>query len=585
MKKFFSVLLIFVLSFAIVACDEVQEQLGLPTELTEALESLTLPASEVTTDIDLPTIDGIDIVWQSSHPEIVNSLGQVHQPTFSHGDAEVTLTALILFEGQVVTKSFTVTVPKLPETDLEKLNKALEEVAGMLEEDFVTESIDLPTLLYGANIEWSSSNPEALDAEGNVLRPHFDDENAEVILTAFISAGAQLQMYKRTITVEKMPFKQYGLMNANEGAPLTFKIVTEEDHELYIPYGNVNKEQMVIQSPYPYVYTPTFDGEKVPEFVNTVGDVAANGWGLAYVVRNGIVDTLYDGIANKIYDAENPEGLPGPGATAYAADITIPEDGFVIVFHNSGAAMGNTLNGREFARSVMNAQQAIGKPLELVGLGLEDVGVQFMGGVFWRGFAEITVPFHFINPNLLNFDYTSTSMTNDEAAPLADGTNVVGAYPLLFNAAYFDTYGGTAVDTGQGYTLAAVMRPESEPTQTIQIQEEDRDIILSNEFEIYRVYDGIGGSIKTKGMASTSLPGGDSGKNMAFERDGFLAFWANNGVDYAADTHNRRIAADYFYAIENWVWGFTPVTAEDMIQKGYDKIDSADVLAEMDFVE
>jgi len=217
----------------------------------------------------------------------------------------------------------------------------------------------------------------------------------------------------------------------------------------------------------------------------------------------------------------------------------------------------------------------------------------------------LTVPFKYINPApyrmfnnwpnratealVSNFAFfQSLSITSDAQPPLADGTNVIGAYPLLFNSAYFDIYSTaafpvTVVNTGQGFTLAAVMSPEAERTQTIQIQEQDRNIILTNQYEVSRVYDGIGGSIKQKGAAQTPLAGGDSGKNMGFGRDSFLAFWANNGVDYAQDTHNRRIAADYFYAIENWVWGFETVKQNQMLTAGYRKYLFIDIFEDFEF--
>jgi len=641
MKKLFSLFLIAILGVSLFACqtddisyvpadqyqqelDELRDQLDglLPrdeyeqytpvvaAELQAAADNLTLPASVVTDRLTLPTAPDITIVWQSSHPQYITQNGMVTQPSFNTGDVQVVLTAYLMKNGQVVTKKFNLLIPAAPETDLEKVAAAIEEVGNILNKDVVTTSMNFPSMINGANVEWVSSNPTYLSATGQVLRPHFDQANATVVLTVYVSAGKHLQMYKKTVTVEKMPYKQYGMLasgpfqlanaNATVGAPLTFKVVTQDGHELYIPYSNVNRDNILISSPYPMVYTPEFDGTQVPTAVNNLGVVSASGWGVAYTVVNGVIDTIWDGIGNKMFNAENPAGVTFAAGTNYLTNIPIPEDGYVVVFHNSGASIGNTLNGREFARNVVGVNTAtLGKTLQLQGLGLQDTGITLTGGVFWRGFAEITLPFEFINPEpwKMFVDYatagTTTSnfaffqsltKTSDDLAPAADGSNVIGAYPLIFTAAYFDAFGGTAVNTGQGFTLAAVMRPESEKTQIIQIQEQDRELILQNEYEIYRVYDGIGGSIKTKNAAQTPLAGGDSGKNMQIGRDQFLAFWANNGVDYAADTHNRRIAADYFYAIDNWVWGVKVIKAEDMLAAGYRKFLFADIFDEFEFV-
>ncbi len=590
---------------------------ALAAELNTAANNLTLPSATLVSDITLPTVPGILVVWQSSHPQYVNTNGDVTQPSFTTGDVSVQLTAFLIKNGQVTSKSFTVNVPAQPETDAEKMEKAIGAIGTLLESATYTESVNLPTTIYGANIQWVSTNPNYFSATGKVLRPHFDQVDAAVTLTAYISAGTRFQLYQKALTVPKMEFKQYGLLasgpfnaanvNATTGAPLTFKLVSQEGHELYIPYSNVNAEFINNNSPYPYVYTPAFSGTQVPLVHNVNGSVIASGFGVAHVIVDNVVETIYDGISNRIYNTDHEGGFIA-NATNYLSNIPIPENGYVVVFHNSAATIGNTLNGREFGRNILGVNvAALGKTLTMVGLGLDDIGVQLDGGVFWRGFVELTVPFQYINPApyrmftnwanratealVSNFAFfQSLSMTSDSMAPLADGTNVTGAYPLLFNGAYFDTYSTgaypvTVVNTGQGFTLAAVMSPEAERTQIIQIQEQDKEIILTNQFEITRVYDGIGGSIKNKGAAQTPLAGGDSGKNMGFGRDSFLAFWANNGVDYAADTHNRRIAADYFYAIENWVWGFTPIEAEDLLAAGYRKYLFIDIFDQFEFVE
>ncbi|TVP85995.1 MAG: hypothetical protein EA375_02455 [Acholeplasmataceae bacterium] len=598
MKKLFALLLIAVFSVTLAACEVDQPAVGLLPELQDAADGLTLAAAEVTTDIVLPSVvDGVAVVWHSSHPDIINSNGQVFRPSYTRGDVQVTLTAFLLLDGQITSKSFTVNVPKLPESDLEKIAQAVDSLGALLEDDLYNENVPLPTQLHGVTVEWSSTNDTYFSETGHVLRPHFDDGDAHVILTAELSVGAQYRIFKKTLTVEAMPFKQYGLMVGNEGAPLTFNISVENGHELYIPYGNVNQDEMVVQSPYPYVYTPAFDGDATPQFVNNLGVVVGQDWGVAYVVQEGLITEIYDGIGKKLFNAENPEGgsLPEP---TYAENITIPEDGFVIIFHNSGAAMGNTLNGREFARNVVGVNAAtLGKPMHLHGLELDDIGVKFLGGVFWRGFVEITVPFTYINVapyRMLNFDdevwttnldfIFSLTLTSDEEAPAADGSNVTGAYPLLFNAAWFDTYSAfTAVDTRQGWIIASVMRPEAEATQMITWMQEEREIILSNEYEVTRVFDGISPALRQKGMANQTMVAAESGHNMYFERDGFLAYWSNNGVGYGDDIHNRRIGADYFLAPENWVW--KPTGTSVLHPAGYIKIDSPDVVGDMEFVD
>jgi hypothetical protein len=643
MKKIFALLFIFSLMFTLAACageaiEGPQGQQGIQgiqgpqgpqgpqgDSLSlqvprDAANAFVFNTTQAVANISLPTTftfqsKSVSLVWQSSHPEVINTNGVVNQPSYSTGEVNVSLTALFIFEGAVASKTFMVKVPALPESNVERVAGAIQAIGLLLEEDIQNESIDLPTLANGANIEWLTSNPGYFSVQGEVIRPHFDQTNQEVVLTAYISAGAQFQIYRRVVTVEKMPFKQYGLLatgpfnsniiNSNEAAPLTFKLVTKDNHEIHIPYSNVNAEFLQVGSPYPQVYLPTF-GDKVPLVKNAAGTVVASGFGVAHVIVNGVVETIYDGIGGRIYNNDYEGGfipLTPAGVTPavnYLSNIPIPDDGFVVVFLNTGGGIGNTLNGREFGRSILGVSvAALGQTLTMEGLELDSVGVSLRGGIWWRGFVDVTVPFRFINPApfvMFNTDpvtqaktsnlafFQSLSMTSDNLVPAADGSNVTGAYPLLFNAAYLDTYGVTVIDTGQGFTIAAEIRPELESLQVIQVGGNDVNAVLTNDYEVFRVYDGIGASIKIKGAAQSALAGADSGKAMQLNRDGFIAFWANNGVSYAQDSHNRRIAADYFYAIDNWIWFTGPVSTSEMLVNGYIKIDAADVFEDIEIV-
>lgn len=641
MKKIFALLFIFSLMFTLAACagetiEGPQGQQGqqgiqgpqgpqgdaLSLQVPrDAANAFVFTTTEAVANITLPTTftfqsKSVSLVWQSSHPEVINTNGVVNQPSFSTGEVNVSLTALFIFEGAVASKTFTVKVPALPESNVERVAGAIQAIGLLLEEDTQNESVDLPTLANGANIEWLTSNANTLSVTGKVTRPHFDQTDQEVVLTAYISAGAQFQIYRRVVTVEKMAFKQYGLLssgpfnlnnvNSNEAAPLTFKLVTKDNHELHIPYSNVNAEFIQNGSPYPHVYLPTFSGDKVPAVKDRNGDVVGSGFGVAHVIVDGVVETIYDGISGRIYNADYEGGfipLTPPGVTPavnYLSNIPIPDNGFVVVFLNSAASIGNTLNGREFGRSILGVSvDALGQTVTMVGLELDSVGVSMRGGIWWRGFVDLTVPFRFINPapfvmfndhketpfTTSNFAFfQSLSITSDNLAPAADGSNVTGAYPLLFNAAYLDTYNVTVINTGQGFTIASEIRPELESLQVIQVGGNDVNAVLTNDFEVFRVFDGIGASIKIKGAAQTTLAGADSGKAMQLNRDGFIAFWANNGVSYAQDSHNRRIAADYFYAIDNWIWFTGPVSASEMLVNGYIKIDAGDVFADIEII-
>jgi hypothetical protein len=454
MKKIFALLFVFSLMFTLAACageaiegpQGPQGQQGIQGPQgpqgpqgdslslqvpKDAANAFVFNTTQAVANISLPTTftfqsKSVSLVWQSSHPEVINTNGVVNQPSYSTGEVNVSLTALFIFEGAVASKTFMVKVPALPESNVERVSGAIQAIGLLLEEDIQNESIDLPTLANGANIEWLTSNADILSVTGKVTRPHFDQTNQVVVLTAYISAGAQFQIYRRVVTVEKMPFKQYGLLssgrfdinkvNSTEAAPLTFKLVTKDNHELHIPYSNVNAEFIQNGSPYPHVYLPTFSEDKVPAVKDIKGDIVGSGFGVAHVIVDGVVETIYDGISNRIYNAEYEGGFIALVGN-YLSNIPIPDNGFVVVFLNS--ANGNTLNGREFGRNILGVNTAaLGQTLTMVGLDLDSVGVSMRGGIWWRGFVDVTVPFRFINPApfVMFTDHKNTPFTTSNFA-------------------------------------------------------------------------------------------------------------------------------------------------------------------------
>lgn len=97
------------------------------TQVEDDTAALTLP-EKVSSYITLRTtaLWGSEITWESSNPSIIATNGKVNRPTYRQGDATVTLTATIAAKqdddsasvrvrDQIRTKSFQVTVEKLPQ--------------------------------------------------------------------------------------------------------------------------------------------------------------------------------------------------------------------------------------------------------------------------------------------------------------------------------------------------------------------------------------------------------------------------------------------------------------------------------------
>ncbi|WP_111978719.1 LamG-like jellyroll fold domain-containing protein [Algibacillus agarilyticus] len=85
---------------------DIQTALVIPSELTVADVDFTLPTQAK---------DGATINWQSSDEYYISNTGSVFIPTPDRGDKTITLDATISLNGQMVNKSFTVTLKARPE--------------------------------------------------------------------------------------------------------------------------------------------------------------------------------------------------------------------------------------------------------------------------------------------------------------------------------------------------------------------------------------------------------------------------------------------------------------------------------------
>ncbi|WP_248928822.1 immunoglobulin-like domain-containing protein [Paenibacillus hamazuiensis] len=151
-------------------------------------------AGSVTQPLDtLPTQGayGSAITWASSSPAVISADGKtVVRPAAGSGDATVTLTAYIAYNGTVDTKAFTLVV-KQQLTAAQKVAADKEALAiGYTATDSavsVTGPVTLPkTGANGSAIVWVSSQPAVISTEGAVVRPADGTGDKAVMLTAVI---------------------------------------------------------------------------------------------------------------------------------------------------------------------------------------------------------------------------------------------------------------------------------------------------------------------------------------------------------------------------------------------------------------
>lgn len=91
----------------------------------------------VLTDLELPTtgLHGATITWQSDNESIISNSGTVARPVFENGDQIVTLTAVLSDGKSTVTRTFTFTVLKQPDTAVHVTGITVNKDAVMLKEE------------------------------------------------------------------------------------------------------------------------------------------------------------------------------------------------------------------------------------------------------------------------------------------------------------------------------------------------------------------------------------------------------------------------------------------------------------------
>nr|WP_240548402.1 immunoglobulin-like domain-containing protein [Paenibacillus lignilyticus] len=165
-------------------------------------------ATSVTQSVTLPAtgLNGATVTWSSDNAAIDAATGAVTRPAYGSGDATVTLTATIKKNAAIETKTFTLTVPQLAQTDEQAVSAAKSLLAitygGSDSATSVTQAVTLPaTGLNGVTVTWSSDNAAIDAATGTVTRPAYGSGDAPVTLTATIKKNAAIETKTFTLSV------------------------------------------------------------------------------------------------------------------------------------------------------------------------------------------------------------------------------------------------------------------------------------------------------------------------------------------------------------------------------------------------
>lgn len=179
---------------------------GDPGDLAADLTELEFSGiSTVTNSVYLPNSGrfGSRIAWASSNPAVLSETGQVQRPGVGLPDAVVVLTATLTKGSESGTKAFTLTVKALSADEERVISAAA--ILDLGNTSAVSHDWLLPIEIPGIPevvITWSSSDPEVVDFQGNVVRPCYGDPNITIALTAKISSGASsiTKTFNMTVT-------------------------------------------------------------------------------------------------------------------------------------------------------------------------------------------------------------------------------------------------------------------------------------------------------------------------------------------------------------------------------------------------
>ncbi|NTV39198.1 MAG: family 43 glycosylhydrolase, partial [Demequinaceae bacterium] len=183
--------------------------------------------TNVTGNLTLPTtaLNGSTVVWSSGTPATVGANGAVTRPSYSAGDAHVTLTATVTKGAVTDTRQFLVIVKAM--ADDQSIADAGAEALAVANLDDVRGNLTLPTEIKGLPVTWATSDGAVVATDGIVTRQPTD---TDVTLTATVTKGSTTAQRVFTAKVkaafEMGPLEGYGFAyftgNSIEGEKIYF---------------------------------------------------------------------------------------------------------------------------------------------------------------------------------------------------------------------------------------------------------------------------------------------------------------------------------------------------------------------------
>jgi hypothetical protein len=188
--------------------------------ITEAKNALTFDTiknantaeNDILSDLTLSTsgAQGTTISWDSNNTTFLANNGTITRPTQVQGDQNITLIAT-LSKGAGVdqNKTFLLTVKSVLDADeaitLAKADLSFDDIKNANSaEDTILTNLNLITVgSYGTTISWATSDAAHIATNGAVSRPAFNEEDANVTLTATIAKAGGTSQDKTFVLLVK----------------------------------------------------------------------------------------------------------------------------------------------------------------------------------------------------------------------------------------------------------------------------------------------------------------------------------------------------------------------------------------------
>ncbi len=292
--------------------------------VVEALGQLTFTniseeaQDAVTENLALPTVldGGLSVTWETSDENVVTEKGEVIRPSYTDGDATVTLTPTVTSANGLIETGepiiFTVLAYESDSDYLDAVKNSL--IFSVLSDepiDAVTRNLRLPATWRGAEVEWTTeSTLLTISGEtGTVKRPKWGKGSASVELCANIKYGQLSTDKKYVLSVLEKDYMEHKKTHINEDFT-TWTEVTDVPSYPTVSFSTGTAGQVAVS-----IETDPLNDDNNVLLMDRSGEVTGDGW-LKISGRSDLGGILYWGVDILFETGEENINVEGRGPAA-----------------------------------------------------------------------------------------------------------------------------------------------------------------------------------------------------------------------------------------------------------------------------